>query len=128
MFQYFLKVVSTEVRHLDGDLVRAHQYSVTNYERDIRPGHEFDPLRDASGIKTTHGYEGLPGAFFHYEISPMLVVHNETKKSFAHLVTSLCAIVGGVLTLASIVDSVAFASLNKIEENSGHESANGSYM
>ncbi|KAF8754923.1 Endoplasmic reticulum-derived transport vesicle ERV46 [Rhizoctonia solani] len=89
MIQYFLKVVSTEVRHLDGDLVcpRAPVF-VTNYERDIRPGHEFDPLRDANGIKTTHGYEGLPGAFFHYEISPMLVVHTETKKSFAHLVTS----------------------------------------
>ncbi|CAE6400736.1 unnamed protein product [Rhizoctonia solani] len=128
MIQYFLKVVSTEVRHLDGDLVRAHQYSVTNYERDIRPGHEFDPLRDANGIKTTHGYEGLPGAFFHYEISPMLVVHTETKKSFAHLVTSLCAIVGGVLTLASIADSVAFASLNKIEETNGHGSTNGNYM
>ncbi|ELU41041.1 endoplasmic reticulum-derived transport vesicle ERV46 [Rhizoctonia solani AG-1 IA] len=95
MIQYFLKVVSTEVRHLDGDLVRAHQYSVTNYERDIRPGHEFDPLRDANGIKTTHG---------------------------------LCAIVGGVLTLASIADSVAFASLNKIEETNGHGSTNGNYM
>ncbi|KAG8682088.1 hypothetical protein FRC11_000266 [Ceratobasidium sp. 423] len=116
MFQYFLKVVSTEVKHLDGDIVRAHQYSVTSYERDIRVQHEFDPYRDANGIKTTHGFEGLPGAFFHYEISPMLVVHRETQKSFAHLVTSLCAIVGGVLTLASIVDSMVFASLNPAQE------------
>ncbi|KDN42275.1 hypothetical protein RSAG8_06942, partial [Rhizoctonia solani AG-8 WAC10335] len=116
MFQYFMKVVSTEYRHTDGDVVRAYQYSVTSYERDIRPHHEFDPLRDASGIKMTHGFEGLPGAFFHFELSPMLVVHKETQKSFAHFVTSLCAIIGGVLTLASIVDSVVYAAVKKIEE------------
>jgi hypothetical protein len=28
------------------------------------------------------------GAFFNYEISPMLVVHTENRKSFAHFLTS----------------------------------------
>ncbi|KAL5634319.1 hypothetical protein ACGC1H_002406 [Rhizoctonia solani] len=116
MFQYFMKVVSTEFKYTDGDVVRAYQYSVTSYERDIRPHHEFDALRDANGIKMTHGFEGLPGAFFHFEVSPMLVVHKETHKSFARFVTSLCAIIGGVLTLASIVDSVAYVAVNKLEE------------
>ncbi|KAL5634313.1 hypothetical protein ACGC1H_002401 [Rhizoctonia solani] len=116
MFQYFMKVVSTEYRHTDGDVVRAYQYSVTSYERDIRPHHEFDALRDANGIKMTHGFEGLPGTFFHFEVSPMLVVHKEARKSFARFVTSLCAIIGGVLTLASIVDSMAYAAVNKFEE------------
>ncbi|CAE6416337.1 unnamed protein product [Rhizoctonia solani] len=116
MFQYFMKVVSTEYRHTDGDIVRAYQYSVTSYERDIRPFHEYDPLRDANGIKMAHGFEGLPGAFFHFEVSPMLVIHKETRKSFAYFATSLCAIIGGVLTLASILDSVAYAAVNKFEE------------
>ncbi|KAJ1300061.1 hypothetical protein OPQ81_011181 [Rhizoctonia solani] len=121
MFQYFIKVVSTEYKYLDGDVTRAHHYSVTSYERDIRPDHEFDPLRDAHGTKVQHGFEGLPGAFFHFDVSPMLVVHKETQKSFAHFVTSLCAIVGGVLTLASIIDSVAYVAMNKIEVKDGYE-------
>ncbi|CAE7123889.1 unnamed protein product [Rhizoctonia solani] len=116
IFQYYMKVVSTEIRHTDGDVVRAYQYSATSHERDIRPYHEYDPYRDANGIRMTHGFEGLPGAFFHFEVSPMLVVHKESQKSFAHFATSLCAIIGGVLTIASIVDSVAFAAVNKIEE------------
>ncbi|KAH7325395.1 endoplasmic reticulum vesicle transporter-domain-containing protein [Rhizoctonia solani] len=120
MFHYFMKVVSTEYKHLDGDVVRAYQYSVTSHERDIRPHHDYDPLRNANGIKMTHGYEGLPGATFQFDVSPMMVAHTERSKSFAHFATSLCAIIGGVLTLGAIVDSVAFAAVNKIEE-SGHD-------
>ncbi|KAG8792332.1 hypothetical protein FRC12_006402 [Ceratobasidium sp. 428] len=119
MFQYFMKVVSTEFKHLDGDVVRAHQYSLTNYERDISPGHDSEIERDSHGVRTGHGYEGLPGAFFHFEVSPMMVVHKETRRSFAHFATSLCAVIGGVLTLASIVDSVAFATMDKIESSRG---------
>ncbi|KAG9118695.1 hypothetical protein FRC07_006665, partial [Ceratobasidium sp. 392] len=83
MFQYFMKVVSTEFKHLDGDVVRAHQYSLTNYERDISPGHDSASERDSHGTRIGHGYEGLPGAFFHFEVSPMMVVHKETRHSAA---------------------------------------------
>ncbi|KAF8604511.1 endoplasmic reticulum-derived transport vesicle ERV46 [Ceratobasidium sp. AG-I] len=116
MFQYFLKVVSTEYRYLDGDLVRGNQYSVTDTERDLSRMPEDDE-RNAQGTHITHGIQGLPGAFFHFEISPMLVTHRETRPTFAHFMTSLCAIVGGVLTLASIVDSVAFAAGSPEESN-----------
>ncbi|CEQ41120.1 SPOSA6832_02814, partial [Sporobolomyces salmonicolor] len=34
MFQYFLKVVSTQFSFLDGRELKTHQYSVTQYERD----------------------------------------------------------------------------------------------
>lgn len=67
------------------------------------------------------------GAFFNFEISPILVVHAETRQSFAHFLTSsvsivshtldtdsncfrTCAIVGGVLTVASLLDSILFAT------------------
>lgn len=33
-----------------------------------------------------------------YEISPLMVIHREERQSFAHFLTSTCAIVGGVLT------------------------------
>lgn len=35
---------------------------------------------------------GVPGVFFNYEISPMLVIHTETRQSFAHFLTSYATI------------------------------------
>ena len=58
------------------------------------------------GVYTHHGLAGAPGtwlkvasrgkcvlssrtgAFFNFEISPILVVHSETRQSFAHFLTS----------------------------------------
>jgi len=114
MFQYFLKVVSTQFRTLDGRVVNTHQYSQTNFERDLGQGSEGD---SPSGIHLQHGVNGVPGAFFNYEISPILVVHSETRQSFAHFLTSTCAIIGGVLTVASLVDSFLFAANRSLKKS-----------
>lgn len=34
----FLKVVSTKFAYLNGDIIDTNQYSVTQYERDLRQG------------------------------------------------------------------------------------------
>ncbi|KAG8772666.1 hypothetical protein FRC12_002955 [Ceratobasidium sp. 428] len=120
MFQYYMKVVSTEFKYHDGEIVRGYQYSVTDYERDLTHeaathGHE----RDSHGTLISHQYKGLSGAFFNYEISPLMVVHRETRGSFTHFLTSLCAIIGGVLTMASIADSVLFATMERKDRSSG---------
>jgi hypothetical protein len=46
MYQYFLKIVSTEFRYLNGKRLYTNQYSVTEHERNI---------------VTQHGQDGLPG-------------------------------------------------------------------
>jgi len=108
MFQYFLKVVSTQFRTLnDAKVINTHQYSATHFERDLSEGVNGD---SPGGIHIQHGVSGLPGAFFNFEISPILIVHSETRQSFAHFLTSTCAIVGGVLTVASLLDSILFAT------------------
>jgi len=107
MFQYFLKVVSTQFRSLDGKTAGSHQYSVTSFERDLAEGSQGDTPQ---GIHIQHGISGIPGAFFNFEISPILIIHSDTRQSFAHFITSTCAIVGGVLTVASLVDSALFAT------------------
>lgn len=61
MFQYFLKVVSTQFGLLDGRQVKTHQYSVTQYERDLSTGAK---AKDDLGHQTSHGYAGVPGVFF----------------------------------------------------------------
>ncbi|KAG9123904.1 hypothetical protein FRC07_013558 [Ceratobasidium sp. 392] len=113
MFQYFMKVVSTEFKYLNGDLVRSHQYSVTSFERDLSHGDATE--RDSHGTLVGHNVPGLPGVFFNYDISPLMVVHRETRQTFAHFITSLCAVIGGVLTVATIADSVVFAAIRQVE-------------
>ena len=140
MFQYFLKVVSTQFKALNGQKVNSHQYSVTHFERDLSKGHG-DATQE--GVQVQHQGAGIPGAFFNYEISPIQVRHVEERQSFAQFLTSsvlpylfscgfsscmqyrTCAIVGGVLTVASIVDSVLFATQRTLKKKSGVPSGNG---
>ncbi|KAF8512861.1 endoplasmic reticulum-derived transport vesicle ERV46 [Hysterangium stoloniferum] len=122
MFQYFLKVVSTQFRSLDGEIVNTHQYSVTHFERDLTEGsHE----NTQQGLHLSHGNSGMPGTFFNFEISPILVVHTEVRQSFAHFLTSTCAIVGGVLTIASIIDQVLFATGRVLKKSGGAQNGYG---
>jgi hypothetical protein len=65
--------------------VNTHQYSATSFERDLDKGSEDNT---AEGIHVSHLQAGLPGAYFNFEISPMLVIHSETRQSFAHFLTS----------------------------------------
>ncbi|KAI0248269.1 endoplasmic reticulum vesicle transporter-domain-containing protein [Lactifluus subvellereus] len=95
MFHYFLKTVSTQFRTLDGQIVHSHQYSVTHFECDFTTGQAGNTNECV---------------FLSYEISPSLVTHRETRQSFAHFLTLTCAIVGDVLTVASVLDSALFAT------------------
>ncbi|KAG0701390.1 Sec1-like protein [Suillus ampliporus] len=116
MYQYFLKVVSTQFRTLEGKMINTHQYSSTQFERDLTKASEGE---NGQGVVTQHGVAGSPGAYFNFEISPILVVHSETRQSFAHFLTSTCAIVGGVLTVAALLDSILFATGRKLRKSDG---------
>jgi len=121
MFQYFLKVVSTQFRSLDGNVMNTNQYSTTQFERDLTEGNQGD----TAGIHVQHGVNGVPGAFFNFEISPILVVHSDTRQSFAHFITSTCAIVGGVLTVASLIDSILFATGRRLKKSTTNAAGSG---
>ncbi|KAJ7600844.1 Sec1-like protein [Mycena floridula] len=114
MFQYFLKVVSTQFRTLEGQTINSHQYSVTHFERDLEKGSQAETPQ---GVHVQHGVTGLPGAFFNFEISPILVVHSDTRPSFAHFITSTCA----------IVDSALFATTKALKK-SGMVNGSGKLM
>eukprot|EP00294_Goniomonas_avonlea_P016447 CAMPEP_0114560418 /NCGR_PEP_ID=MMETSP0114-20121206/11451_1 /TAXON_ID=31324 /ORGANISM="Goniomonas sp, Strain m" /LENGTH=323 /DNA_ID=CAMNT_0001745967 /DNA_START=286 /DNA_END=1257 /DNA_ORIENTATION=+ len=94
MFQYFLKVVPTTYKYLNGETVKTNQFSVTEHFRSLDSG----------------GMRGLPGVFFFYDLSPIMVRFSEQRKSFLHFLTSVCAIVGGVFTVAGILDGVIYSS------------------
>ncbi|CEP11468.1 hypothetical protein [Parasitella parasitica] len=89
VFQYFVKIVSTRLFPITGIPTLTNQYSVTQ--------------NDVEGAKG-----GLPGVFFMLEISPMQISYKETRKSFSSLLTGVLAIIGGVYTVAGLIDRVVY--------------------
>merc|ERR1712232_496004 len=102
MYQYFVKVVPTIYESSDQTTINTNQFSVTEHTRQVST--------KSSNPQGGHnhgggGGGGLPGVFFMYDLSPIMVKFTERRKSFAHFLTGVCAIIGGVFTVAGIVDS-----------------------
>jgi len=100
MYQYFVKIVPTTYKSLDGNILNTNQFSVTEH---------FKSLQGESS-------HGLPGVFFMYELSPIMVEFKEQKKSFAHFLTGVCAIIGGVFTVAGIIDSFIYQGMKSLKK------------
>jgi len=49
------------------------------------------------------------GFFFMYDLSPIMVQFTEHRRSLAHFLTGVCAIIGGVFTVAGIIDSFVYS-------------------
>uniref|UniRef100_A0A1A9ZS51 Endoplasmic reticulum-Golgi intermediate compartment protein 3 n=1 Tax=Glossina pallidipes TaxID=7398 RepID=A0A1A9ZS51_GLOPL len=87
MYNYYLKIVPTVyVKANDGAPTYTNQFSVTRYKKDL-----------------SNKERGMPGVFFSYELSPLMVKYEEKQRSFGHFATNCCSIIGGVFTVAGIV-------------------------
>lgn len=95
LFHYYVKVVPSTYVFLNRTEIRTNQYSVTKHRRVIQN------MADAS----THQ---LPGTFFTYEISAIMVKFVEQRRSLAHFLTTLCALIGGVFTVSSLIDAFLY--------------------
>nr|XP_053628893.1 endoplasmic reticulum-Golgi intermediate compartment protein 3-like [Cherax quadricarinatus] len=92
---YYIKIVPTTYEKVDGSTLSTNQFSVTQHQKNIQLG---------------MGETGLPGVFFTYELSPMMVKYTEKHKSLGHFLTGVCAVIGGVFTVAGILDSIIYYS------------------
>lgn len=54
----------------------------------------------------TYTSDSIPAAKFSFHLSPIQIVVKEEVKEIYKFVTSLCAIIGGVFTVAGILDSL----------------------
>ena len=90
VFQYYLKVVPTIYEYAGRPPLLTNQYSYTEL------------------FRTTHELDKLPAVFFHYDISPIMAKVTEGRRSLSTFLTGLCAIVGGVFTVAGMLDSCLF--------------------
>ncbi|PVD32633.1 hypothetical protein C0Q70_08076 [Pomacea canaliculata] len=101
MFQYFVKIVPTTYTKINSETLYTNQFSVTKHSKTVSSG---------------SGEGGLPGVFFIYELSPMMVKYTEKQRSFMHFLTGVCAIVGGIFTVAGLIDSVIYHSARAIQK------------
>jgi hypothetical protein len=101
MFQYYLKIVPTTYARADGNVFLTNQYSVTRHQK---------------VVSLMSGESGMPGVFFTYELAPFMVKYSEKEKSLGHFLTGLCAIIGGIFTVAGILDKLVYNSSRIIQK------------
>lgn len=101
MFQYYIKIVPTSYARKDGTIISSNQFSVTKHQK---------------VVSLMSGESGMPGIFFQYELSPLMVKYSEKERSFGHFITNLCAIIGGVYTVAGLLDSFLYHSIRLIQK------------
>jgi len=102
MFQYYVKIVPTTFARADGSTFVTNQFSVTRHNKAI-----------ISGLM---GDTGMPGVFFSYELAPVMVKYQQKEKSFGHFASGLCAIIGGVFTVAGIIDKLVYNSARILQQ------------
>jgi hypothetical protein len=88
-----MQIIPTQYKFQNGTTIQTNQYSVTEHLRHVPPGSN----------------RGLPGVFFFYEMSPLHVEITEGyRKGWIAFVTSVCAVVGGVVTTMGLLDQYLF--------------------
>eukprot|EP00440_Ansanella_granifera_P037514 gb/GFBE01040702.1/.p1 GENE.gb/GFBE01040702.1/~~gb/GFBE01040702.1/.p1 ORF type:complete len:336 (+),score=46.03 gb/GFBE01040702.1/:1-1008(+) len=92
MFHYFVKLVPTVYMDRWGYELYTNQYSVTDSARNV--------------LVKKNELSGLPGVFLVYDFSPFLMTKTEKTKPWSYILTSMCAIIGGAVSIASLVDLV----------------------
>ncbi|KAL1123969.1 hypothetical protein AAG570_001739, partial [Ranatra chinensis] len=103
MFNYYIKIVPTLFVNAEGATLHTNQFSVTKHEKVITP---------------MSGESGMPGVFFSYELSAMMVKITDKVMPLSHLITDICSVIGGVWIVSMFIDSLLYKSskiLQKIE-------------
>merc|ERR1711936_1352486 len=77
---------------------------------------QFSVTRHSKVISAMMGDGGMPGVFFSYELAPVMVKYQQKEKSFGHFASGLCAIIGGVFTVAGMIDKLIYNSAKILQQ------------
>ena len=86
VYQYYLKIVPTKFSYYNGKTYNKYQYTVNSFSENSI---------DRSAL-----------LFFRYDLSPITVEYKHTKMSFLTFLINVFAILGGVFTVAGIIDAI----------------------
>ncbi|CAK4204810.1 unnamed protein product [Aphanomyces euteiches] len=97
VYQYFLKIVPTIYN--DGYMTRySNQFSYTQQTRYLDPWGSMSVL---------------PGVFFIFDLSAFVVQVDATTVPFTHFLMRICAIIGGMVSIAGFIDSFIYHFFKK---------------
>lgn len=85
IFEYYTKVVPTTYMPLDRPPLHVYQFT-------------------ANANKIVN--QQMPSLYLRYDFSPVTVRYQERKEGVAHFLVQICAVVGGMFTVAGLLDSV----------------------
>lgn len=60
---------------------------------------------------------GLPAIFFRYELSPIKLRYTVSYKSWSEFLIQICAIIGGLFTVATIIEAFLRNSFNLVQSD-----------
>lgn len=120
-FSYFVKLVPTRFQSASallaaaGSAVDSNQYAVTQHYT-ARAGTAKEGEAAGGGGGSTQDL--LPGVFVTYDLSPIMihVARVRPYPSVVHLALQLCAVSGGVLTVAGLVDAMLFHGMRRLKK------------
>lgn len=105
LYSYFLKVVPTRYEYLNGTILETNQFSSTQHDRPLSGG------RDEDHPNTIHARGGIPGLFFHFEMSALKVINREEySTSWGGFLLNVISAIGGVLTVGAVLDRTVYAA------------------
>eukprot|EP00205_Picochlorum_sp_RCC944_P003875 CAMPEP_0182612710 /NCGR_PEP_ID=MMETSP1330-20130603/20606_1 /TAXON_ID=464278 /ORGANISM="Picochlorum sp., Strain RCC944" /LENGTH=488 /DNA_ID=CAMNT_0024832301 /DNA_START=142 /DNA_END=1608 /DNA_ORIENTATION=+ len=100
-YEHYLQTVLTTVEPTSSPKLKAAR-SINVYEYTAQ-SHAYD-AEDHASVKVT------------YKMSPIQVIVSEKLKPFYHFITSVCAIAGGVFTVAGLMDSVGYNTARALKK------------
>lgn len=92
-YEYYIKVVPTTYKTLKNEEFYVHQFTANSNE---------------------YRSEGAPAVYFRYDLSPVTVKFSQVQESFFHFIVQVCAIVGGVFTVAGLLENLLHSSIAKV--------------
>jgi hypothetical protein len=96
-YEYYVKVVPTTYQTIAGRQYYVNQFTSNTNEL---PGQ-------------------APAIYVRFDLSPVTVKFTHVSESLFHFLVQVCAIVGGVFTVAGIVDSLIHASVSNVMKRQG---------
>lgn len=104
-FDYYVKIVPQIFDdEYTGEKFTAYQYSLSGKKRKMETG---------------HNHSSMPILMINYDYSPVGVKYTLKKRYFSHLITNICALVGGVYVIFSILNGLLNNIVDFIDDESG---------
>ena len=85
-------MIPVDLVSVKGVVTSTYQYSVTEYTQRLDSHSFFSRVS--------------PGVFFKYQLTPLSMKEQQYRTGFLQFYTTLCSIIGGVITVSGIVQAL----------------------